>query len=288
MMGSRSDKHNQSLSRDSTRLSNQILDQIFNPFGDTGFSLLGQRETYTPSTVSASSSSPSTPNSKSFSTFDQSHLRASVENSQRKVAPQTSNPPSRLTPPPKPRREAGWNDDEMPFDQLGPSRPVPLCTPPRYLSPMQRTSYEPSACADAYEDELVILCSDSSPDTGLFETGGYGRRDKHLLPAYDSDYHRCRSASPPSILTQQMQYPSSPPYALSLAQSDATMPFLTNCLNIEPCQLPFISNATDEAVQNYEEFDLSPGSATDSSPRKLSEARISEVGPSCRMLGLRR
>ncbi|KAI2495591.1 hypothetical protein MHU86_18950 [Fragilaria crotonensis] len=236
MVDSRIDEHNQSPRRDSTRVSSQIPSQLYNPFGDTGFSLLERRETYTPSTVSASSSSPSTPNSRS-STYDQSHVRTSSGKSQRHLPPRPSYSPTRPTPPPKPRREAGWNDDEMPFDQLGLSRPVPHCSPPRYPSPnkqrrqppppLHRPFDEPSAFADAPEDELVIVGGDSSPDRGFSDTGGGGRRNVQVLRAYYSDNDRFRSASPPTILTE------------------------------------------DEPNHNYEEFGLSPGSATDSSPRKL-------------------
>ena len=170
----------------------------------------------------------------------------------------------------------------MPFDQMGLSRPVNISvlptSPPRFQSPrsnqnrqprpMLRPFDEPSAFCEAPEDELIIVGDESSPGRGFSDGGLVGRRDVQVLRAYYSDNERFRSASPPTML--RGTHPTSPPYALSLAESDATTRFVDNSRDMEPGRLPIVPNQNED----YEEFGLSPGSNTDSSPRKMRKKTV--------------
>ena len=262
----------------------------FDPFGEAKFSLVERLELSTPTTASLASSSPSTPNSQR-NRIHQAHIRTNFGKSQSYVPPQTPPHPSNSSmkpvqpvPPPEARRAAAWDDEDMPFDQMGLSRPVPHCTPPRVgpptaihrsnvdpkpPRPLLRPFDEPSAFDDAPEDEMIVIRTDeSSPDRRYYTDHGAEPRKVQVLRAYCSDTDKFRSTSPSKNAQDRpsrnatTRHPSSP-----LSGSEATTRFASNSNEYDPND--FIPDlAAEESLQNYEEFGLSPGSATDSSHKK--------------------
>jgi hypothetical protein len=258
----------------------------FDPFGDAKFSLVERSEQGTPSTVSLGSSSPSTPNSQR-NRMHQAHIRTNFGKNQSYVPPQTANSPMKPVLPPQARRAAAWDDEDMPFDQMGLSRPVPQCTPPRVVDratsvrskvdpkprPLLRPFDEPSAFCDAPEDEMVVVGTDASPDRPYYTDNGAEPRKVQVLRAYCSDTDRLRSASPSQRAQDRLsQYVNSKRPTSPLSGAEATTRFISNSKDYTPGDLPLIPDHAEESLQNYEEFGLSPGSATDSSAKKPRDA----------------
>ena len=223
----------------------------FDPFGaDKKYNRPQQDHNNTPSTDSASSGST---HGKSKTNI---HVRTNFGKNQQYVPPTRS-----------PRREAAAanddddddDDEEMPFDQMGLSRPV-LVHP---VSQTHRPFDEPSAFMDN-ADELVIV--GPAPGDERTDTGPT-RRNVQVLRAYYNDVDRFRSVSPPPIRPHSKSQPLSPVESEATYQMSNSRDFGYD--NVVADKMPEENGENN----NYEEFGLSPGSCTDSSPRKKRDTQ---------------
>lgn len=259
----------------------------FDPFGDSKPIVSEARGPNTPSTASLSSLS----HGEYLDTPDSAkkglpHVRTNFTNQSYMppiptVSPNTHS--TRLTAPPVlSRRQAAWDDDEeeMPFDQMGKSVPVPQ----QPISPVQTDL----PFDEAPDDEIAMIVTPDARrnvqalrayygDTDRFQMNNRvapaeNQTNKHVSPLREEQINRFQTNNHVSPLRPEIRglIPLSPQY------SEATNRFHSN---EDEEQSKFLPDPLDEAKEKYEEFGLSPGSTTDNSAPTTEEFSFMEEVP---------
>jgi hypothetical protein len=252
----------------------------FNPFGDSKEGAKEGRGPNSPSTGSLSSLSQSELLESPASTTNPSmypHVRTIFKN-------QSYMPPvpsaSRLSSPPVTRRQAAWDDEDMPFDQMRQSkRPVQgqgqVKIPVRGSPARKGETKGDRPFDEAPDDELLIVGPGSPKQNASYSEhdGGGGARSVQVLRAYYSDTDSLHASSagymspPQESITLNKRQPLSPEHSEATTRIHSNSHPYDDALR-NGADMGLHEDPIDEAKELYEEFGLSPGSTTgNSSPR---------------------